>query len=67
MRWYRKLNGIQDSLYREVPNQATPDRVELYVCSPLEGLWVPLLVRPAEVDDVIPIEAEIELAVWDMK
>ena len=45
----------------------TTDRAELYICSPLEGMWVPLMVQLAEVDDGIPLEVDIELAVQVLK
>ena len=45
----------------------TTERAELYRCRPPEGIWAPLLVRPLGVDEGIPLEAEIELAVWGLK
>ena len=54
-------------LSREALYQVTMYREELYICRPPEGLWVPLLVQQVEVDDRMPLEEEIELAVRGMK
>ena len=45
----------------------TTEREDLYRCRLPEGLQVPLLVQLTEVDDGIPLEAEIELSVQDLK
>ena len=43
------------------------EREELYRCIPPEGLRVPTLVTPADVDKRVPEEAEIEKAVRGLK
>ena len=53
--------------FREGLDQVTTERVEIYRCRLPEGLWVILLVQLEEVDDGIPSEAEIELAVRGLK
>ena len=35
------------------------NRADLYRCRPPEGLWVPILVIPAEVEDRITGEEEL--------
>ena len=45
----------------------TTERAELYKFRPPEGLRIPLLVQPAEVDDIIPPEEEIELGAQGLK
>ena len=41
--------------------------MELYRCRPPARLWVPILVHPLEVNDDIPEESEIEIAVLGLK
>ena len=43
------------------------DRGEIYRCRPPARLWVPILVHPLEVNDDIPEESEIEIAVLGLK
>ena len=51
----------------EVLDQESEDRAELYRCRPLVRIKVPILVQPVAVNNDIPAEEEIELAVWGMK
>ena len=43
------------------------DRGEIYRCRPPARLWVPILVHPLAVNDDIPEESEIEIAVLGLK
>ena len=52
---------------REALEKVTTERADIYICRPLEGMRVPLMVQSAEVDDGIPLELEIELAVRSLK
>ena len=42
--------------------EVTVERAELYRCSPLEVLKVPLLVRQFDIEDGIPTESEVPAA-----
>ena len=55
-RWYGQVRGIQPPLTRDGLEQVLAESTELYRCRPPEGLWVPLLVWPAELNDDIPLE-----------
>ena len=46
--WYHQVRGIQTPATRELLDQVSEDRVDLYRCRPPEGPWFPLLVRPEE-------------------
>ena len=48
-------------------DQVKMERAELYRCRLLEGLCLPLLVGPAEVDDGITSEAEIDSEMRGLK
>ena len=52
---------------REALEKVTTERADIYICRPLEGMRVPLMVQSAEVDDGIPLEVDIELAVQVLK
>ena len=52
---------------KEGLDQVSADREELYICCPPERLWVPILVQPSEVNDEIPQEEDIEIAVLGLK
>ena len=43
------------------------ERMDIYMCRPLEGLRVPILVTTAAEDDGIPSEAEIDQAFRHLK
>ena len=43
------------------------DREKLYRFRPPERLKVPILVQSGVVNNDVPMEADIELAVWEMK
>ena len=65
--WYRQASGGQDPLLREHLNRIDTEREELYRCTIPEGIRVPILVFPAEVEDGVPEEAEISQAVRGLK
>ena len=52
---------------REGLDRITTESVEIYRCRPPEGLWVPILVILAAVDNVILLGAYIEQALRDLK
>ena len=54
-------------LSMEELDQVSTEREDLYICKYPEGLWYPLLVRPTEIEDGIPSDAEIVVADWGMK
>ena len=66
-RWYRQATGRQAPPYMKGLDQVTMERAELYRCRLLEGLCLPLLVGPAEVDDGITSEAEIDSEMRGLK
>ena len=65
--WYRHVIGRQAQLPRESLDRIMTEREDIYRCRPPEGLPVPILVTPAEVEDRIPLEVDIEQAVRDLK
>ena len=52
----------KDSLY-----QVSTERSDLYRCRPTEGLQVPLLVQPGEIEYGVLTEAYIEVSVQVLK
>ena len=55
--WYHQVRGINTLPTREVLDHVSAERADIYRCRPPEGLRVSLLVRPEEVNDIIPSEA----------
>ena len=65
--WYRQVWGKQAHPTREVLDQESTNRAELYICRLPVRLRVPILVHPEAVNDDITEESEIEIAVRGMK
>ena len=65
--WYRQVRGKQTHPNREGLDQVSEDMADLYRCRLPEGLQVLLLVQPEVVNDNIPEEAEIKMAVGGLK
>ena len=61
------MRGRQDHPTREGLDQVSADRAELYICRLPEVIQVFLLVQPLAVNDDIPTETEIEMAVLGLK
>ena len=65
--WYRQVSGFQAQPSREHMDSIATERADLYRCSPHEGLWVPILVTLAAVEDNILGEEEVAQAVRSLK
>ena len=65
--WYRQESGRQDPSSRDHLDHIITEREELCRCRPPEGLQVPILVTPEEVEDRVLEEAEIVQAMRDLK
>ena len=61
------MRGKQSHPNREGLDQESAERAELYRLWPPARLQVPILVHSAAVNDEIPEEAEIEMAVRGLK
>ena len=59
--------GKQAHPTRDGLDQVSEDRAKLYGCIPPARLWVPILVHPSVVNDDIPEEADIDIAVLGLK
>ena len=66
-RWHRQAQGKQAHPTREVLYQESAVRAELYICQPPAKLKVPILVQPLAVNDDVPTEEEVEMAVQWLK
>ena len=55
--WYRQASGGQDPPSRDHLYRIATERAELYRCRTPEGLRVPILVFPEELEDGVPEEA----------
>ena len=65
--WYRQVPRGQAPPSREHLDCIAIERLELYMLIPPEGLQMPILVTPAEVEDVFPEETDIAQAVRGLK
>ena len=65
--WYRKTSGGKAPPSRGHMDRIATDRAELYRFRPPEGLRVPVMVTPEEVEDGVPEKAEILQAVRGLK
>ena len=61
------MRDKQAHTIREGLDQELADREKLYRFRPPERLKVPILVHPAAVDDDVPTDAEVYLAVQGVK
>ena len=66
-RWYRQARGKQAHPTSNGLDQESAFRAELYRCRTSARLKVPMLVHPGVVNNDIPTEAEVELAVQGLK
>ena len=53
-RWYQQVRGKHYHPTREILDQVSADRAELYICCPPARLWVPILVQTSAVNNYIP-------------
>ena len=65
--WYRQASGGKALPSREHLDRIATEKTELYRCRPPEGLRVPILVMPSEVEYIVPEEADIAQAVRGVK
>ena len=61
------MRGKQAPPTREGLDQVSADKAELYRCYPPTRICVPILVHPLVVNDYIPEESEIVIAVLGLK
>ena len=61
--WYLRDKGHKPPPRREGLNQIPKDREELYRFLPPKGRWVTVLLWPGEVDDGVPDDMIIAVAV----
>ena len=66
-RWYCHARGEQDQPTRDVLDQDLAVKTELYICRPPSRLKVLILFQPLKVNDEVPTESEVNLAVRGMR
>ena len=54
---YRQASGVQAPPPREYLDRIATERADLYRCRPPEGLGVPILVMPEDVEEGVLEEA----------
>ena len=62
-RWNRHAQGKQAHTTREGLDQELTIRAELYRCRPPARLKILILIQPVAVNDDVPTEAEVKMAV----
>ena len=65
--WYRAAANRGPPPARDTFERITAERVELYSQVPSPGDNIPVTVKPAEIDDLVPTEDEIVEAVTELR
>ena len=64
---YKQVSRVQVLPPREHLEFISVERAEIYRCRTPEGICVPILVTPSEVENGVPKEAEVAQLVWKFK
>ena len=65
--WYRQVLGGKDPPLRNHLDRIAMEREDLYRCRHPEGLRVPIMVTPSEVEDGFPEESDITQVLRGLK
>ena len=65
--WYMQASRGHSPPLRENLERIETEGTDIYRCRPTEGLWVPILTKPEEVEDRIPEKSEMAQEMGGLK